>query len=372
MIDFTVPKKDLVRLLASCVGVADRKGAMPVLANVLLTADDRLRVAATDLYLAMSGSTEASIAERGSVAVPAKDFFERVKAMPDVPIHIVADAEAKVTIKAVGQKRTYTISGIAGNDFPEIPPPPSGAMSIALTVESFALLMNRTHFSICADATRPHINSALFECENDIVRMVSTDTHRLSNQQITATGAGHASALIPQRAIAELRRLMSEAKTGPLTIRLSSTTAFFDVGSLLFSCKLIDAMFPPYTQVVPTRTDCAVKLPRLGLIDALKAIDIASNDKTGGIVLTLTNGAIRISSDSAENGSALDELPTDYDGHDRKFGVNAKYMLEMLGALDCDNVNLGLSGELDPSLITPAEEVEGAAFVGVCMPMRLG
>ena len=371
MIDFTVPKKDLTRLLASCVGVADRKGAMPVLANVLLTADDRLRVAATDLYLAMSGSTEASIAERGSVAVPAKDFFERVKAMPDVPIHVSADKDAKVTIKAVGQKRTYTISGIAGSDFPEIPPPPSSAMSIALTVEAFALLMNRTHFSISPDTTRPMVNSALFECEDTLVRMVSTDGHRLSKQDLASAGVGHASALIPQRAIAELRRLMSEAKTGPLTIRLSSTSAFFDVGGLLFSCKLIDAMFPPYAQVIPKQSDCKVLLPRLGLVDALKAIDIASNDETGGVKLALVPGALRISSDSAENGNAFDELPTDYSGQERRFGVSARYLLEALGTIDSDNVFLALSGELDPCVITAGEAVEGSDFVGVVMPMRL-
>ena len=77
--DLVIPKKDLLRLVARCQGVADKKSAMPALANVLLAAEgNTLRVAATDLYLSVSGQTHAEIATSGSVAVPAKDLRELV------------------------------------------------------------------------------------------------------------------------------------------------------------------------------------------------------------------------------------------------------------------------------------------------------
>ena len=94
-----VPKKEILRLVERCHGVADKKSAVPALANVLLTAEGRaLRVAATDLYLAMSGQAEAEINTGGSIAVPAKDLFERVRAMPEGPVQIMTSDGAQTTI----------------------------------------------------------------------------------------------------------------------------------------------------------------------------------------------------------------------------------------------------------------------------------
>src|ERR1043166_8491226 len=100
--DLVIPKKDLLRLVSRCQGVADKKSAMPALANILLAAEgSSLRVAATDLYLAVSGQTQAEVATPGSVAVPAKDLLERVKAMPEGPIQITSSEGAQTTLKAV-------------------------------------------------------------------------------------------------------------------------------------------------------------------------------------------------------------------------------------------------------------------------------
>src|ERR1700755_933943 len=97
--DLVIPKKDLLRLVARCQGVADKKSAMPALANVLLSAEgNTLRVAATDLYLSVSGQTTAEVNRAGSVAVPARDLLERVKAMPEGPVQVQSTDEAQTTL----------------------------------------------------------------------------------------------------------------------------------------------------------------------------------------------------------------------------------------------------------------------------------
>src|SRR5688500_20412177 len=98
----TVSKKDLVRVLGRCQGVADKKSTMPVLGNVLLEATkEGLRVAATDLYLAVSGTIEAQLEKPGSVAVPARDLFDRVKMMPDGQVSIAVGDNAATVLRAV-------------------------------------------------------------------------------------------------------------------------------------------------------------------------------------------------------------------------------------------------------------------------------
>lgn len=371
-----IPKKDLNKLLERCHGVADSRSTQPLLANVLLTAEGRtLRVAATDLYLAISGQAEAEISTGGSIAVPAKDLFERVKAMPEGPVQITTSDGAQMTIKAVGQARRYTLHGLPGNDFPLLPKPAPGAPALELPVELLALLMARTHFSISPDETRAHVNSALFEWSGDRVRMVTTDGYRLSKMEATVAGtSATATMLIPLKAISELRRLADQArseKVATLTIQQSGPNAFFTVSGMMFSVKLVDARFPPYQQVIPGTPGRPVRAPRLPFIDALKAIQLAASDRTGSVKLSLVPGALRITAQSAETGEGFDEIAVDYDGPEMAIGMNAKYVLDVLGAIDEEEVTLGLSGELDPLLISPAVASAARNYVAVIMPTRL-
>lgn len=375
--DLVIPKKDLLRLVARCQGVADKKSAMPALANVLLAAEgNTLRVAATDLYLSVSGQTHAEIATAGSVAVPAKDLLERVKAMPDGPVQIIATEGAQTTLKAVGSPRRYTLHGIPGGEFPQLPKPTPDAPSLSLPVELLSLLIARTHFSISSDETRPHVNSGLFEWVGDRVRLVSTDGHRLSKMEATVAGSSAtATMLIPLKAIAELRRLADEAKAekdaATVTITQSGPNAFFTIAGMQFSVKLVDAQFPPYQQVIPQLSDRSVRAPRLPLADALRAVSLAASDRTGGVKLSVAPGTLRITSESPESGNGFDELSVDYAGPEVTIGFNAKYFLDVLAAIDDEEVVLGISGELDPAVLRPATEASDQSYVAVIMPMRI-
>src|SRR5271165_1217033 len=126
--ELTVPKRELLRLVARMLGVAERKSTMPVLSNVLLSVDgpSTLRIAATDLYLALIGRVAVDVSKGGSVAVPAKDLAERIRMMPDGPIHFAVQENASTIIKAVGSARRYTLRGMPGDDFPPLPAPAEG------------------------------------------------------------------------------------------------------------------------------------------------------------------------------------------------------------------------------------------------------
>jgi DNA polymerase III subunit beta len=355
---------------------------MPVLANVLLLAEgSTLRVAATDLYLSVTGQAPAEVTRSGSLAVPAKDLLERIKAMPDGPVQLTAKDGAQATIKAVGSPRRYTLHGMPGSEFPALPRPAADAPSLSLPVDLLALLISRTHFSISTDETRAHVNSALFEWAGDRVRMVTTDGHRLSKMEATVSGtSATATMLIPLKAVAELRRLADEARAEKdsgeasprmVTISQSGPNAFFGVAGMQFSVKLVDAQFPPYQQVIPNVTDRSIRAPRAALADALRAVSLAASDRTGGVKLSTAEGTLRITSESPESGNGFDEVPVDYAGPEVTIGFNARYFLDVLSAIDDDEVVLGVSGELDPAVIRPASESSQAAYVAVVMPMRI-
>jgi DNA polymerase III subunit beta len=384
--ELTVAKKDLLKIVARMQGVAERKSTMPVLANVLLAVDgpQTLRLAATDLYLSLLGRVSAEVSKPGTVAVSAKDLFERVKMMPDGPIVIATQDNATTTLNAAGSARRYTLRGMPGDDFPPLPQPADGSPTLALEVAVLSELIQKTHFSISTDETRAHLNSALFEWEGDTVRMVTTDGHRLSKVDVTVSGRqASATMLIPLKAIHELRRLCDEMLAeGPgagekgkpeLLITQSGSSAFFQGAGMTFSVKLVDAQFPPYSQVIPQSSDKVVRAPRLAFAEALKAVSVAASERTGGVKLSLTKGSMRITSESPESGDGFDEIPVEYAGPNMSIGFNAKYFLDVLASVTDDEVAISLSGELDPAVLRPAgaTTTSDRQFLAVVMPMRI-
>jgi DNA polymerase-3 subunit beta len=376
--ELTVPKKDLLKLVARMQGVAERKSTMPVLSNVLLAVDgpSALRVAATDLYLALVGRVTVDVSKGGSVAVSAKDLLERVRMMPEGPIHLSSQDNATTTIKAAGSARRYTLRGMPGDDFPPLPAPSEGAPTLSLEVDALQELIAKTHFSISTDETRAHLNSALFEWDGDVVRMVTTDGHRLSKMEVKVGGRqASATMLIPLKAVQELRRLCddiaAEGKEGAkaqVQIAQSGSSAFFQGGGMSFAVRLVDAQFPPYAQVIPQNSEKVVRVPRSAFAEALRAVSIAASERTGGVKLAVAKGTMRITTESPESGEGFDEIPVDYAGPAMTIGFNAKYFLDVLSALDDDEIQLGLGGELDPAVVRPAGPRQ---FLAVVMPMRI-
>jgi len=378
-----VSKKDLFRVLARCQGVADKKSTMPVLGNVLLEASsDHLRLAATDLYLAVSGSIPAEVAREGSIALGARDLFDRIRMMPEGQISIAADDSASTTIRAVGSARRYTLHAIPGQEFPALPQPDESANPLTLRVDALSRLIASTHFSISTDETRLHLNSALFEWDGQCVRMVTTDGHRLSKAEATLEGQdAQASMLIPLKGVLELKRLCEEARAEAgkgddeapleLTMMQSGPNAFFQLAGFQFSVKLVDAQFPPYQQVIPDSSERVVRAPRLAMADALRAVSVAASDRTGGVKLSLSDGTMRFESESPESGEGFDEVPVEYDANEVTIGFNAKYFLEALTAVEDDEILLAISGELDPAVVRPGTESPKASYLAVIMPMRI-
>lgn len=388
--DLTVAKKDLLRMAKRAQAVADKKSTMPVLSNVLLDGSSGrdLVIRATDLYMSVSGTIQAEVRRPGAIALPAKELFDRVNAMPDGPIHITtADNGATTRIRTGVGKLEYRLPGVPGTDFPPLPAPSEGAQRFKLPADLLKRLINHTKFSISPDDTRPNLNSALFEWNESRIRMVTTDGHRLSKMEIALPEIqGVTSMLLPLKAISELERLADEAlaeakneKDGEVpsvTLIPADSSAFFEVASALFSVKLVDAQFPSYKKVIPEQSSRMARIPAQGFAEKLRAVSLAANDRTGGIKLTLSPGMLRISSESADRGEGSDELAMDYQGTEITIGFNAKYFQDVLASIkdDGDEVLLGLSGELDPAVLRPAYSEEEAAkydFVAVVMPMRI-
>jgi len=373
-----VSKKDLLRVLGRCQGVADKKSTMPVLGNVLVRARDGiLELLATDLVVGITATLPVEVKKPGSIAAGAKDLFDRVRMMPEGQVSLEVTEGSSLSLKSLAGARRYTLFGLPGDEFPRLPVP-EGTNTVDIEVQAMSRLIQTTYFSISSDETRVHLSSALFELEDNRVRMVTTDGHRLSKMEVRAAElSGKASMLIPLKGILELRRLcdeaMNEADADGVKVKVlqSGPNVFFELGSYRFSVKLVEAQFPPYQQVIPAQSSLALRAPRAPLADALKAVSLAASDRTGGVKLTLTDGTLRVESESPEAGAGFDEVAVEYTGTPLTIGLNARYLLDVLNAIVDDEVILGITGELDPAVVRPAGNRDSQDYLAVVMPMRI-
>lgn len=375
--EFVVNKRDFVKGIGRVQSVADKKSAMPILSSVLITAEasGTVRLAATDLLLAMEGTMRAEVKRGGSVALSARHVFDTVKALPDGDITVVVEKNYSAKLKS--GKRSFTLTGQPGDDFPTLP----DAGKIPLTqipVDDLAELIGLTSFSMSGDDTRPHLSAALVEMSKDTLRMVTTDGHRLSKAERTVPGMnGQSKLLIPSKGIHELKRIVDEVRgeksTGaPQSIGMGAVSSqgpvFFQRDGMTLSSKLVDAAFPSYEQVIPTATDRSAAMNRPAFLDALRAISLVAADRTSGVKLAITNGRCVISSENPDIGSGQDEIDASLQGPDITIGFNSKYLIDVLNALGSDECALDLSGELDPGVVRPVGRND---FIGVIMPMRI-
>jgi DNA polymerase-3 subunit beta len=374
-----IHKRNFLRSLARTHSVADRKSSMPILSNILLSTDGpkTLRLAATDLYLSVTSTANAEIKAGGTIALAARTLFEIVKSMPEgeLSLQVVGNHAAEIR----SGKVRFKIPGMPGQDFPSLPNPGSAEFA-SLEGEELGRLISLTHYSMSADETRPHLACALFEGDAKTVRMVTTDGHRLSKAEYKlAEGKKllNFSMLVPAKGIAELRRLVDEAKADrqktedtPTSIEVATAggSAFFRREDALLSVKLVDEQFPPYGKVIPSSPTRKIGVSRALLTEALRRISLVASDKSGAVRFSADPGVLRITSENPDVGEGAEELDVDFAGEPIEIGFNARYVLDVLGSLVEDDVRLELGGQLDPGVIRPIGPTD---FVGVIMPMRI-
>lgn len=378
--ELIILKRDFVRGLARTHGVADRKSSMPILSNVLLTTrgNDGLRLSATDLYLGVSTVLPAKVKKGGTLAVSARTLFDIVKNLPEGEVELSVDQGYATTLKA-GKVR-FKLPGMPGEDFPALANPGESTFA-PIEANVLAELIALTSPSMSTDDTRPHLAGTLVESEGEMIRMVTTDGHRLSKAEHRLGSVGPAFALrmlVPYKGISELKKLLEDARStqakdeqGAVTVDVSTAagSAFFRRGEHLLTVKLVDEPFPPYTGVIPQQQSRRVIASRGALVEALRRISLVASDKNSGVQLNLEPGTLRVQSRNPDVGEGVEEIDVDYAGEPLSIGFNARYLLDALSALTHDDVALELSGELDPGVLRP---VGGETdYVGVIMPMRI-
>lgn len=370
----TIERATLLKSLSHVQSVVERRNTIPILSNVLIeaSADGAIRLMATDLDLQIVESISAQVEQAGATTVSAHTLFDIARKLPEGSQVSLHAAEGKMLIQA-GRAR-FNLSTLPRDDFPVIA---EGDLptTFELPAETLKQIIDKTRFAISTEETRYYLNGIYFHVNEDagsggpVLKAAATDGHRLARVTFPRPeGAeGMPGIIVPRKCIAELRKLLDEVD-GSVAIDLSASKIRFGLGSAILTSKLIDGTFPDYSRVIPTGNDKLLKIDPRSFEEGVDRVATIATEKTRAVKMSLDKDRITLSVTSPENGTAAEEVPGAFQGEGFDIGFNARYLLDILGQIDGDQVELHLADAAAPTLI---RENDRSAALYVLMPMRV-
>jgi len=369
--EFRIAREELVRALSRVQGVVERRSTNPIIANVLIEADEArgLVVSATDTEISFVGNYEAQVGQPGEITVEAKHLFDIARSLPTEEVSIGSAADAPLELEIRSGKAYLRVKGMTPDNFPPIPKM-AGDPSLKIATADLRQLIERTSFSISTDDTRTGLNGANIEDRGDgRMRMVATDGHRLSLAEGPFEGAldTSGSVLLPRKGLSELRKLCDDPSAA-FDVSLVQNQVIFRRAGMSISMRLLEGSFPDYRQVIPDQTERSVTVDRREFADAIKRVSILAAERSNAVKFAVSDGSLGLQSSHSEFGSASEDIEADTEGDPLEIGFNAQYFAQVLGVLDDERVTLLFGDALGPCLLKPSS-TDDAMFV--IMPMRL-
>ena len=372
----TVERATLLTSLGHVQSVVERRNTIPILAHVLLAAEDgTVSLLATDLDLAVVAAVAAEIGQPGATTTPAHTLYDIVRKLPDGAQVVLTrgDDESRLLVRA--GRSEFVLPCLPREDFPvfaedELP------IRFSLGAAELRRLIDKTRFAVSTEEARYYLNGIYLQARSDngvaLLRAVATDGHRLARVDTPlpegATGMQEAQGIIvPRKAVAEVRKLI-EHSDAAIDIALSATKIRFTIEDTVLTTKLIDGTFPEYERVIPVGNDKVLEVDRETFADAVDRVSTISTEKSRAVKLKVESDRLTLSATSPDSGSATEELAAKYGAEPLEIGFNSRYLLDMTAQMEGDTARFSLADSVSPTIV---EDQGDSAAMFVLMPMRV-
>jgi DNA polymerase-3 subunit beta len=377
---FKINVQTLLTQLGLMSRIEDRRNSIPVLHNLSIQSVNpvTLKLTATDLDVTLTCQAEADITEPGSILVPLKKLLDITKTLPrtaDILFQALEQGGAQVTC----ERASFKLVAPEFESFPELPRPCEGAIQIPAS--TFASMITSTIFAITDEASRYTLSGAKVEIDQQSLRMVTTDGHRLAkSEDKTTTAQNPIEVLIPEKALAALAKLCA-THDGPLSFAADENHAHFIVGSSVLIARLLYGQFPDYRMVFPkdhTRSFSA----DVGLFrDTLRRVSLMADERSHSIRLDVKNNStLTLIASNSEGGQAIEDLPINLQGDTTtpsdagevalSIAFNGTFILDALASLNADQATMTFKDENSQVMILPTIP-STIDIANVVMPMRI-
>lgn len=368
---FIVNSAYLLKQLSNINGVITTNPVVPILENFLFELEKGgLTVTASDLQTSMITELQVESKEKGSIAVPARILLDTLKNLPEQPVTFSID-ESTYSVEIISDNGRYKLSGENATDFPKVPAV-SNDFTAEISSDVLSRAVNNTIFATSNDELRPAMTGVYVNLGDKNTTFVATDGHRLVRYRRTDVKSDNGNAIIIPRKALNLLKATLPAENTDVVLNFNMANAFFKFGNIRMICRLIDERFPDYENVIPSGNNIKMTIGRNDLLGALKRISIYANKTTHQVRLKITGSELQISAEDLDfSNEANERLSCEHDGEDIEIGFNAKFLVEMLGNMDSEQIRLTMSAPNKAGVILPAEKDKAEDILMLVMPVML-
>lgn len=358
-----VTQENLNRALSTVARVANSRGTLPILANVLIkTSSNRLSISATNLDIAITQYIGGKVTEDGSITVPARLMQDFISSLPagvinldleDTKLHIVTD------------QYKSTINGIVADDFPVMPAITSGE-HWGLNAGVFKKALQQVVFAASNDESRPVLTGVLLQSIDGKLHMAATDSYRLAEKQLGET-TSTVHLLVPATAMQDLLRILTD-DNDEVQVSHDEQQVLFKVGDVELVARLLEGKYPDYGKLIPQSFAVTAVLKRADFVNVTKVSSLFARESAGSVTLKVDEASQTLSIRSIA--SQLGENTANAGGKitgDGEITLNSRYLLDALQAVSGDEVTFGFNGKLEATALRDSSSDD---YTHIIMPLK--
>ena len=361
---FTIVKSKFVEGLKSVQNIILSKVTVPVLQNVRLdAAGGTLKLTSTDLDTTITCEVECEVQEPGATTLPAKILFNMVSCAAEGPVEVSVGEGECASIRA--GSANYKLVGINESTFPRLPQT-EGMYSYSIDQFVLKEMLRKTCYAASQDETRRTLRGLLMSFKDEKLTLVATDGRRLAlvEKEMEFAKEAERDIILPSRLVQELQR--SLGGEGKVSISGQGSQICFDIGKIKIYSKLIDDVYPNYTQVIPVSCQHKICVDRQQIMAALERVSVMAMGEIHSTKLKFSDNILVVTSGVSNIGEAKDEVAIKFGGPEIETIFNPAYIIDALKAIDDDEVVFHLNDGNSPVVISCS-----IPFIYLIMPLRV-
>ena len=358
-----VTQENLNRALGTVARVANSRGTLPILANVLIkTSNNRLSIAATNLDIAITQYIGAKVSDEGAITVPARLMQDFIGSLPAGIIELDLD-ESKLKIST--EQYQSTINGIVADDFP-VMPAITGGKSWKIDGTQLKKGLQQVVFAASSDESRPVLTGVLIHSLGGKLYLAATDSYRLAEKEIGTTKED-VKLLVPATAMHDLLRILGDGEHD-VAVTHDDQQVLFHVGDVELVARLLEGKYPDYRKLIPESFTVQATLKRAEFLNVTKVSSLFARESAGSVTLKVdeekqTLSIRSIASQLGENTASANGTITGQG----EITLNSRYLLDALGAITADDVIFGFNGKLEATCLRDAKNSD---YTHIIMPLK--
>jgi len=338
------------------------KNTLPILNNVLIkTEDNQVILSATDLEIGVNYYLGGKIEAEGNITVPGKVLSNFINSLNEEKISLETN---NGILSAKTNKSEANINGMSADDFPSIPKV-VGKEILEIDGNILKTAISQVVFSSSYDESRPVLTGVYFIINNNLLKLIATDSYRLAEKTINIPTTDNANFIVPTKTIHELLRILSGNEK--VKIVVSENQVMFLLPDMDLTSRLIEGEYPDYEQIIPKTFKTKTKVSTTELTNTIKTASLFARENANNIKLTFQKDHILIEATSSQLGNFKSQISCEVVGEDNEISFNARYLLDALNGIDGAMVNLEMIGKLNPGVIRPDSN---SGILYIIMPLR--